>query len=179
VQEADAERLDRRAPEPCLRLVRVVVRSVLVVRVQVAVLDLAVAVRVGVEPAAPPAQQEPRREEHDHEPDERLGRPLRGVRQVRVEQHDRQPEQGEGDRVPEPPREPEPPGAAHAAVGLGRDQRGDRGEVIGVGRVAQPEQQRDHEHQAEGLPVRQLGDPRVKAEHQSRGRSLNSDRTKP
>ena len=62
--------------------------------------------------------------------------------QVRLEQHDREAEEGERRARGRSPREAEPAGAARAVLGVGRDQRGHGGQVVGVGRVAQAEQQR-------------------------------------
>ena len=128
-------------------------------------LDLAVAVRVRVEMPAVPAQQQAHRQEHDHQTHERLGAVLHRVRQVRAEQDDRQPEQRQRDRMAEPPGHAEPPRPARAVLGIGRDQRRDRGQVIGVGRVPQAQHQRDHQHQRQRLAAGQLRYPLVKPEH--------------
>ena len=105
------------------------------------VLDLAVTVWMGVEVAASPAQEQPAREEHDQDADERLrGAPER-VRQVGVEEHDREAEDGQGRSVAEPPGQAEPTGAAGPVLGLRGDQHRDGGEVIWVGGMPQTEQQ--------------------------------------
>ena len=128
---------------------------------------LAVAVWVRVEVAAPPAEQQAQGEHHDHHPDGGLGRALERLGQVGLEQHDRQAEEGERERVAGSPRQAEPAGAACAVLGVRRDQRGNGGEVVGVGRVPQPQEQRHQQGERHAAALGELGDPFVKPEHRS------------
>ena len=81
---------------------------------------------VGVEIAAPPPQQQSYRERHDHDPDGDLRCLLDRVREVAVEQHDRQAEGDQGGRVAEPPAEAQASRRRAALLLAGGDQRRDR-----------------------------------------------------
>ena len=120
-----------------------------------------------VEEAAAPAHEQPEREQRDHHADARLGGRLHGFRQVGLEDDDRQPEGEEAGRVPEAPGESEASSRAGGPVAAGRDQRRDGGEVVGVGRVAETQYDRDDDHQRQGRPVREVRDPGVESEHVS------------
>src|SRR5439155_654727 len=54
---------------------------------------------------------------------------------------------------------------AGGAVAAGRDQRRHGGEVVGVGRVAETQYDRDDDHQRQRRPVREMRDPGVESEH--------------
>jgi hypothetical protein len=90
---------------------------------------------VDVERTTAPAEQEPHREVHDHDPNNRLGRLLEAIRQIGVQEQDGQPECEERDRVAETPGEPELSGPPRGAVASPRHERGHRGEVIRIGGV--------------------------------------------
>src|SRR6266404_4412485 len=111
--------------------------------------------------AAPPAQQQPQREGHDHEPDRDLRALLDARGEVRLPHHDRYAEEHERRCMPEAPRQPESRCAA-AAVG---DERRHGGEVVGVARMAQAEQHGQREHEQQGGPVREMDEPVVETEH--------------
>ena len=129
--------------------VRVLAPMAALVRVRVRVDDVAVAVRVDVEVAAPPAHQQPDREADDQQPDRDLRHLLDALGQRVAPEHERQPERQQRQRVAGAPREPEPYGGAPAAARARRGRARDRGEVVGVGRMAQPEQQRDEQGDGE------------------------------
>ena len=82
-----------------------------------------------------------------------------------VEQHERHPEGDEREGVTGAPGESEENGPARTAPSVGEHERRDRGQVIGVGRMAEAEQQRDRERKADAASVAQLGDAVVEAEH--------------
>ena len=164
VDEADAVGLPGGAPQQLG--VTVVVLDVVRVSVEVAMLHRAMAMNVGVEAARAPVQQEPDRQRHDHDADRQLGAPLHAVGQVGAEQHDRQAEGEQRGRVAQPPSEAQAPGAARAALLVGGDQRRDRGEVVGIGGVAQPEEDGDGAHHQRGASVPERGDLLVEPEHQ-------------
>ena len=113
------------------------------------------------ERAAAPADEQPERERRDHEPDRDLGALLDPGRQERLPEHDRHAEDEQRGRVPEPPRKPEPGGAAAPVCDQGRD----RDEVIGVARVPQPEDDGDRDHGDQRGAVGELHDPGIEAEH--------------
>src|SRR5437868_1185806 len=119
---------------------------------------------VAVEPALPPAQEQPQREHDDHDADERLRSTLRRVGQVAAEEDDRKPEDEQRRRVPEPPGEPEDRRPARRPDALACDDRRDRDEMVRVGGVAQAEQERDGEDY-ERPPAAERGDCLVEPEH--------------
>jgi hypothetical protein len=133
----------------------IVAGRVLGVWVKVAVLDLAVAMRVNMKTATAPAQQQPDREEHDHQPDERLGAPLDRLGQVSAEDDDRQPEDGQRQCMARPPGHAEPSGPLAAAGRVGCDQGRYRGQMVRVGGVPEAEQQRHGEGDEQRLSLGQ------------------------
>ena len=58
-----------------------------------------------------------------------------------------------GDPVTEPPGEPQHPGATPRPVPLGQDQRRHRRQVVGIGRVAEPEERRDQRRARQSVHV--------------------------
>src|SRR5688572_5698089 len=96
VDETDPERA-----EPAPRM------AVAVADVDVRVVDVAVGVHVLVEGAAPPADEQADGEVHDHDGDRGLRCLLCPLRQVAVEEQDREPEREEREAVPQPPGEAE------------------------------------------------------------------------
>ena len=162
VQEADAVGRQRRAAE---RLGMLVVVAAALVHVRVRVHHIAVAVHVGVEASAPPADQQAHGEDDDDRADRHLGRALQAARQVGAEEHDRQPEREQRGGVAEPPGQSERRGATGPAALVRQQERGDRREVIGVGGVAQSEQHRHEQHDEQPAAAAQLRDRVVEARH--------------
>ena len=130
VQQADAERLARRAQ-----------RAVVVV--------LAVAVQ--------PADEHAQREQHDDDADGLLGGRLERRRERRAEQDQRQADHEQRGGVAGAPDGAEAGGGARAARVPG-DERRDRHQVVGVGRVAQPEQEGDAERDDERRALEEAGE---------------------
>jgi hypothetical protein len=106
MDETDAVGSERRTAEPFR--VRVGVsgvgrpsdrRVVLVVGVRMDVPHPAVGVRVGVEDAASPPDQESHRQRRDQDPDRRLGGAVDALGERLLEEDERQPEQEQGRRV--------------------------------------------------------------------------------
>src|SRR5207253_6522979 len=60
---------------------------------------------------------------------------------------------------------PEAGGRAGGPVVASGDQRRHCGEVVGVGRVAETQHDRDDDHQRQRRPVREVRDPGIEAEH--------------
>lgn len=121
--------------------------------VDVHVTDAAVLVLVDVEATGTPAVEEPDGESDDHERDRGLGTPPHRLGQVLAEHDDGEPEGKQGRRVAEPPEEAEPPGAPAGTLVPAGDERRDRGEMVGIGRVAEAEQDGDRDHDPDGDPV--------------------------
>jgi hypothetical protein len=133
--------------------------------VDVRVAAAVVLVEVNVVHPAPPAHEQPHGERHDDDADRCLGALLCALRQVGLEEHDRQAEDEERRRVAEPPGEAESPGAASPSFLVRRDQRADRREVVGVGRVAQAQEHRNDDDHEQRRSVRERGHPVVESEH--------------
>src|SRR5262249_16936195 len=81
------------------------------------------------------------------------------------EEHERQAEREQRRGVAEAPREAEASRRAGGALTGAGDQGRDGREVIGVGRVAQAEHDRDEADERERRAVGERGDPAVEAEH--------------
>ena len=113
------------------------------VSVGVSVPEAAVRVSMDVEGAMPPSEEQAGREADDQESDPDLCRPLKLGRQITVEQDDRQPERDQRRPVAEAPRQTQDPGPPGAPAGVVQDEGRDRGQVIGIGRVREPEEERD------------------------------------
>jgi hypothetical protein len=145
--------------------VRIGGRGVLV-DVRMSVLELAVAVAVHVVVAAVPAHQESRGDGDDHQPDRELGDALRGLRQQDAEDHDGQPEREQRRGMPQAPRKAEAPGAPRAVGLIAGHEHRDRRQVVGIGRVAQAEEQRDEEREHPAA-AGEIGNAMVEAEHQA------------
>ena len=107
--------------------------------------------------ATPPAQQDARREGGDHEADQRLRAGPEPLGDRRAEQDQRQADDEQGRRVADPPHRAEPGRRARAGA-VGGDERGDRHQVIGVGRVAQPEQRGEQQGDRQRGAVEQGAD---------------------
>jgi len=103
--------------------------------------ELRAAEIVGTTPA--PAHQQPRGEDGDDHADGGLGGTLQRIGQVGAEDDDRQPEDEQGRRVSASPREAERSRPCRAVPAIRNDQGRHRREVVGVGRVPQPEQDGD------------------------------------
>jgi uncharacterized protein involved in copper resistance len=147
--------------------------------VGVRVHHLAVAVRVHMERATPPAHQQAYPQDHDHHADDDLERVLDGVGQIAVEHDDGQAERDQRAGMSHAPRQPEAGRAAPPDRAFGERQRGDRGQVVRVGGVPKSEQERDDQGEEERTAP-ELGDVVVEFEHRySRGRLRVSDSTKP
>jgi hypothetical protein len=111
------------------------------VDVRMHVSDVAVAVRVNVEAAAMPANQQPDRKRGDENADSRFGCASHGARKRSVQEHDRHPEQRERRRVSDSPGESEPARTSRAvALVAAEHERRKSGQVIRVRGVAQSKQ---------------------------------------
>src|SRR5256886_13292338 len=98
-----------------------------------------VRVDVYVEESPTPADEQPERETDDQETDGGLGTLLGPLRQVRLEEDDRNAEEEEAGRVAGAPGRAESCGGLRRALLGSGDQRRDSGEVVRVGRMAEPE----------------------------------------
>jgi hypothetical protein len=166
VDEPDAERRERRAPERLRVGVAVLVPvPAALVHVRVRVHDVAMAMRVHVEVAPAPAEQQPDGEPDDQQPDGDLRRLLHAIGQRVAPEHEREAEREQRDRVARAPGEAERRRPARAAGPVAEDQRRDRGEVVGIRRVAHAEQQRDEDRDEEPASSAGVGDPLVEPEH--------------
>ena len=132
MEDADRERLPR-AP-----YLRVPVPPGLV---QMAMLERLVAVARGAVVAPLPLPEHADGQEEDHDPDRLLGAALQPHGQRRLEQDERHPDHQKGQGVAGAPPGAQASGSAGIGV-VGRHQRRDRDEVIGVRRVAKPKQER-------------------------------------
>ena len=110
-------------------------------------------VHVCLEDAAPPADDEPRAERDDHEPDRGLRPALHRRGQIRPVEDDRDAEDEECRRVAEPPGQAEPAGAADAACVVACDERRHRCEVVRIACVAEAEYARGREDEQERRAV--------------------------
>ncbi len=137
------------------------------VHVRMGVDDTVVHVGVRVEVAAPPAVQQPHGEDDDHAADRQLGGLLHALRQRVADQHDGQAAGKERERVPAPPGEPEPARPRGPVTRVGDDQRGHRRQVIGVGGVAQAEQD-GHQQRDDDAAAAEPGQRVVEPAHQTR-----------
>ena len=146
MHEPDAERTEGR-PDP------------------VTMLLLGVRVRVEVEVPVPPADEEADGEEDDERRDGRLGPLLEALGQVALGEQDRDAEEDQRDGVAEAPPGAEPRGRPRRTLAARRDQRRHRGDVVGVGRVPEPEEHRDEEDDDDRRPVGEACDPVVEPEH--------------
>ena len=144
------------------------VRGVGFVGVDVAVSRfVVVAVGVGVEVTAPPAKEQPCGEEDYDDTDQSLRSLLYRPRQVTSQQHERKADENQGRAVPEPP------GKAHRAglsrrsgIPFGGDERGNRGQVVGVGGVPQTQRQAYQQYYPESRrPVQEGLEPTVYRRH--------------
>ena len=125
----------------------------------------AVLVLVDVQGSLAPAIEKTRGEADDDEGDRHLGCLHDALGQVAVEEDDRHPEGEQRGRMPQAPGEPELRGSSAGTLPSPGDQRGDCGEVVGIARVAQPEQDRSQEHDPDGGAGGELRDLVVEAEH--------------
>ena len=109
--------------------------------------------RDGGEHAVAPADEQPNREEDDQRRDRGLRALLDPLGEEPLGEEDRQAEGDERDGVAEAPPGPEPGGRPGRPLATGRDERRHRGEVVGVGRVTEPEQRRDEDHHEHGAAL--------------------------
>jgi hypothetical protein len=147
MEEADREGREGR-PRPMLVLVAGLARVTVEMSMPKAAL---VFVLVDMEAAAPPLPEETERQRDDDQSDRRFDATPGGLRQGSPDEQERQAEGDERRRVPDAPREAEQ--GARACVPSVRPghERRDRGEVIGVGGMAEAEEQCDEEN--EGGPT--------------------------
>src|SRR5262245_27359241 len=124
-----------------------------------------VGVHVEVKEPTAPADEQPDGEAGDQDADARLGTALDRIGQVGLEEHDREAEGEQAEGVAQAPREAEPRGRAGGPLPGTGDQGRDGGEVVGVGRVAQPEHDRDYRYHAQRGAVGEGCDPVVESEH--------------
>src|ERR671921_1857457 len=143
------------------------VRGVGIVRVYVAVNRFAVvAVGVGVEVPAPPANEQPCGEDDYDHTDQSLRNLLHRPRQVTTQQHERKADENQGRAVPNPPGKTHRTGPSRPASPFGGDEGGNRCQVIRVGGVAQTQRQADQEYDPEGRrPVQEALEPTVYRHH--------------
>jgi hypothetical protein len=136
---------------------------------------------VQVEEASAPAHEQPDGQRADDEAHRGLGALLHRLRQVGLEEHDRQAEREERRRVAEAPRETEARGGGARALTRAGEQRRDGREVIRIRRVTEAEDDGDDADQQEGGAVREGCDPVVEPEHVSplSGRRARSWRDRP
>ena len=137
---------------------RVLMTVLVAVRVHVRVADAVVLVPMEVERTAAPANDQTDREHGDDHADGRLCDPLHCRRQHRVQQHDRQAEDDERERVAEPPGPAQPGGRAPGALLRPGDEGRERDEVVGVARVPEPQQEREQEDDGDAGAVHRLLD---------------------
>ena len=119
----------------------------------------------------PPADEQPHREEGDQRRDRRLRAPLYELGEVALREEDRHTEDHERDRVAEAPGGAEPGGGPRRALASGDDEGRHGGEMIRVGRVPEPEEDRDQQHDRDRPLVRHPCDPLVEPEHHALLRS--------
>src|SRR5215218_157419 len=150
------------------KVMGMLVRGVGFVGVDVAVNRFAVvAVRVGMELSAPPAKEQPYSEEDYDDTDQSLRSLLYRPRQVTSQQHERKADESQGRAVPEPP------GKAHRAglsrrsgIPFGGDERGNCGQVVGVGGMPQTQRQAYQQYYPESRrPVQETLEPTVYRRH--------------
>src|SRR5918995_5115305 len=143
------------------------VRGVGFVGVDVAVDRFAVvAVSVGVEVPAPPANEQPRGEDDYDHTDQSLRNLLHRPRQVTAQQHERKADENQGRAVPNPPGKTHRAGLSHPVTTFGGDEGGNRRQVIRVGGVAQTQRQAYQEYDPEGRrPVQEALEPTVYRRH--------------
>src|SRR5712691_512006 len=118
-----------------------------------------------MEDASPPADEQPHGQRDHHEADEHLRALENGGGKVRPIEDDRQAEGKERGRVPQAPREAETAGEPRRALLLRADERGYRGEMVGIGCVTQAEHDGDGDNDRERRPVRRARDLLVEPEH--------------
>src|SRR5687767_69557 len=144
------------------------VRGVGFVGVDVAVNRFAVvAVGVGVEVPAPPANEQPCGEEDYDHTDQSLRSLLHRPRQVASQQHERKADENQGCTVPEPPGKAHRAGLSRPSTVLfGCDEGGNRGQVVGVGGVPQTQRQAYKQYYPESRRLVQKGlEPTVYRRH--------------
>ena len=127
-----------------------------------------------VEVASSPAHEEPHRQIDDDDRDRSLGALLHPLGQVAVEEQDRAGRTRTASAAwPRPQASPSSPARRVARSRPPATSVGDRGEVVGIGGVPQPEQYRDGHHDPDRAAVGEGGDSVVESEHQSTsGRAL-------
>src|SRR5215204_7447011 len=144
------------------------VRGVGFVGVDVAVNRFAVvAVGVGVEVSAPPANEQPcGKEDYDHT-DQSLSSLLHRPRQVTSQHHERKADENQGRAVPEPPGKTHGAGLYRPSTILfGGDEGGNRGQMIGVGGVPQTQREACQQCYPESRrPVQEGLEPTVYRRH--------------
>ena len=159
VDEADAERTERRPDGVPMALLRV-------------------RVRVQVEVPVAPADEEPHGEEDDESCNSRLRALLQPLGQVALREEDGDPEDDERHTVAEPPPGAEPSARTGGPLATRCDQRRHRRDVIGVRRVPETEQHGGEEHDGHGSAFGEACDPVVQPEHAS-GSPCGQDRFGP
>ena len=97
-----------------------------------------VAVGVGVEVPASPANEQPCGEEDYDHTDQSLRSLLHRPRQVTSQQHERKADEYQGRAVPKPPGKTHRAGLSRpSTIPFGGDEGGNRGQVVGIGGVSQ------------------------------------------
>ena len=143
------------------------VREVGFVGVDVAMNRFAlVAVRVGVEVTAPPANEQPYGEEDYDDTDQCLRSLLHRPRQVTSQQHKRKADENQGCAVANPPGKTHRAGLSRPATPFAGEKDGNCCQVIRVGGVPQAQRQADQEYDPESSrPVQEALEPTVYRRH--------------
>ena len=118
-------------------------RGVMMVAVNVE--QRSVSVPVKVEVSRVPAVQQPEREQHNEPSDQRLRATLNRLGQKTAEEHYRHAEQKERRGVSQTPGQTEHCGSPDSTLPLIQQQGGDRGEMVRIESVTQPEYQRNNQ----------------------------------
>jgi hypothetical protein len=124
-------------------------------------------VGVEAEQTAAPADEQPDGEVGNEESDRGLSGLLDAVRQEPVEDEDGQPEGEQGRGVAHAPCESELARPASGTFLVACDERRDRCQVIGVGRVAEPEEDRDGQHDHDRRAVGRRRESLFETEHRT------------
>jgi len=142
---------------------RVSLASRMLVGVGMSVANASVIVRMQVEVPPAPAHQEPHGEQCDQQADDGLGAPLNRVRQIPAKEDHRDPESEQRSGVAQAPRKSQQCRAARTMAMIGQEQRGDSGEVIGIGRMPKPQQ--NGYQQRHDATTAEPSDPLIQSEH--------------
>jgi hypothetical protein len=119
---------------------------------------------MNVEVAPAPADEQAHGERHDHRADGELGHAPDDRRKVPFEQDEWQPDRQQRRSVAEPPAEPQSARQPRLVRLVGEHEAGDGGQVVGVGRMAEAEQQRGQQREHDAA-LAEVGDRVVESVH--------------